>query len=88
MSSVFLEIKNLYKTFHSEDQTIDVLRGINLSIEKGDIFGIVGFSGAGKSTLISCLNRLEEPDSGSIKLGDVEITTLPKKELNLRRQKI
>jgi len=88
MSSAFLEIKNLYKTFHSEDQTIDVLRGINLSIEKGDIFGIVGFSGAGKSTLIRCLNRLEEPDSGSIKLGDVEITTLPKKELNLRRQKI
>jgi len=88
MSSAFLEIQNLYKTFHSEDQTIDVLRGINLSIEKGDIFGIVGFSGAGKSTLIRCLNRLEEPDSGSIKLGDVEITTLPKKELNLRRQKI
>jgi len=88
MSSAFLEIKNLYKTFHSEDQTIDVLRGINLSIEKGDIFGIVGFSGAGKSTLIRCLNRLEEPDSGSIKLGEVEITTLPKKELNLRRQKI
>ena len=88
MSSAFLEIKNLYKTFHSEDQTIDVLRGINLSIEKGDIFGIVGFSGAGKSTLIRCLNRLEEPDSGSIKLGDVEITTLPKKDLNLRRQKI
>lgn len=88
MSSAFLEIQNLYKTFYSEDQTIDVLRGINLSIEKGDIFGIVGFSGAGKSTLIRCLNRLEEPDSGSIRLGDVEITTLPKKELNLRRQKI
>jgi len=88
MSSSFLEIQNLYKTFHSEDQSIDVLRGVNLSIEKGDIFGIVGFSGAGKSTLIRCLNRLEEPDSGSIKLGDVEITTLPKKELNQRRQKI
>ena len=48
MSGAFLEIQNLYKTFHSEDQTIEVLRGINLSIEKGDIFGIVGFSGAGK----------------------------------------
>ena len=88
MSSAFLEIQNLYKTFHSEDQSIEVLRGINLSIEKGDIFGIVGFSGAGKSTLIRCLNRLEEPDSGSIRLGEIEITTLPKKELNLRRQKI
>ena len=88
MSSAFLEIQNLYKTFHSEDQSIEVLRGINLSIEKGDIFGIVGFSGAGKSTLIRCLNRLEEPDSGNIRLGEIEITTLPKKELNLRRQKI
>jgi len=88
MSSAFLEIQNLYKTFHSDDQSIEVLRGINLSIEKGDIFGIVGFSGAGKSTLIRCLNRLEEPDSGSIRLGEIEITTLPKKELNLRRQKI
>ena len=86
MGSAFLEIQHLYKTFHSKDQTIEVLRGINLTIKKGDIFGIIGFSGAGKSTLIRCINRLEEPDSGSIKLGEVEITTLRVSQMRLEKE--
>ncbi|MDR2070917.1 MAG: ATP-binding cassette domain-containing protein, partial [Treponema sp.] len=57
-------------------------------IGKGDIFGIVGFSGAGKTTLLRCLNRLETPDSGTISIGNVMITALERRELNLRRQKI
>ncbi|MCM1088886.1 MAG: ATP-binding cassette domain-containing protein [Muribaculaceae bacterium] len=88
MDEKFIEVKQLYKTFHTKKQDIEVLKGIDLSVGKGDIYGIVGFSGAGKSTLVRCINRLEEPDSGSIKIGDKEITALGKAELNKQRRKI
>jgi len=81
-------IHHLHKTYKTAKGTIPVLQDINLQIEKGDIFGIIGFSGAGKSTLIRCLNRLEEPDSGKIVIGDREVTNLSEKELRLARQKI
>ena len=84
----FIEIKDLHKTFADKDKSNLVLNGIDLSVEKGDIFGIVGFSGAGKSTLVRCINRLEEPDSGSVVIGGVDITALSKKELALERRKI
>ena len=61
MDEKFIEVKQLYKTFHTKKQDIEVLKGIDLSVGKGDIYGIVGFSGAGKSTLVRCINRLEEP---------------------------
>jgi D-methionine transport system ATP-binding protein len=64
------------------------LKGVNLEINRGDIFGVVGFSGAGKSTLIRCINRLEEPDGGEIKIGETEITKLSKQDLDEYRQKI
>ncbi|MDE6964974.1 MAG: ATP-binding cassette domain-containing protein, partial [Lachnospiraceae bacterium] len=88
MDEKFIEVKQLYKTFHTKKQNIEVLRGIDLSVGKGDIYGIVGFSGAGKSTLVRCINRLEEPDSGSVRIGDKEITSLGKAELNRQRRKI
>ena len=88
MDDKFIEVKQLYKTFHTKKQDIEVLRGIDLSVGKGDIYGIVGFSGAGKSTLVRCINRLEEPDSGSVRIGDKEITALGKAELNKQRRKI
>ena len=88
MDEKFIEVKQLYKTFHTQKQDIEVLRGIDLSVGKGDIYGIVGFSGAGKSTLVRCINRLEEPDSGSVRIGDKEITSLGKAELNRQRRKI
>ena len=47
-----------------------VLKGVDLNIAYGDIFGVIGFSGAGKSTLVRCINRLEEPDCGYIRVGD------------------
>ncbi|WP_245754744.1 methionine ABC transporter ATP-binding protein [Pelosinus propionicus] len=67
---------------------IVALENVNLQIQQGDIFGIIGFSGAGKSTLIRCLNRLEEPDSGKIVIAGQEITAMNKKELQLARRKI
>lgn len=84
----FIEIKSLQKTFQTPKETIHVLKGVDLEVKKGEIYGIVGFSGAGKSTLVRCINRLEEPDSGTVRIGDKMITSLNKKELNLQRSKI
>ncbi|WNC15946.1 ATP-binding cassette domain-containing protein [Brevibacillus brevis] len=81
-------IHNLCKTYKTAKGAVPVLQNIDLHIEKGDIFGIIGFSGAGKSTLIRCLNRLEEPDTGSIVIGDKVMTGLNERELRIARQKI
>lgn len=81
-------IKNLHKAYKTSKAEVTALENINLKIEKGDIFGIIGFSGAGKSTLIRCLNRLEEPDSGSIEIEGKVITELSEKELRQARRKI
>ncbi|MUT65126.1 methionine ABC transporter ATP-binding protein [Paenibacillus sp. NEAU-GSW1] len=83
-----ITISNLNKTYKSAGESIVALKNINLNIRKGEIFGIIGFSGAGKSTLIRCLNRLEEPDSGRIVIGETVITDLNEKELRLARRKI
>ncbi|MEK8129216.1 ATP-binding cassette domain-containing protein [Paenibacillus filicis] len=81
-------VNNLTKTFRNGQLTTTVLDRIHLRVEKGDIFGIIGFSGAGKSTLIRCLNRLEEPDTGRIEIGGSVITDLNERELRLARRKI
>jgi D-methionine transport system ATP-binding protein len=65
-----------------------VLRDIDLTIPQGDIFGIMGFSGAGKSTLLRCLNRLEEPESGSIRIGEHDVCSLSHEQLLVFRRKI
>ena len=57
-----LEIKNLKKKFGNKE----VLKGINLKVNKGDIIGVIGPSGCGKSTLLRCINLIEKPDSGEI----------------------
>ncbi len=88
MEEYFIEIKDLCKTFHNKKESVQVLKGINLEVKKGEIYGIVGFSGAGKSTLVRCINRLEEPDSGTVRIGDQMITSLGKKELDVQRSKI
>ncbi|MDO3676465.1 methionine ABC transporter ATP-binding protein [Paenibacillus ehimensis] len=81
-------IRNLSKSYRTSSGAFPALQNVSLQIEKGDIFGIIGFSGAGKSTLMRCLNRLEEPDSGSIEIEGTVITDLKGKELRLARQKI
>lgn len=87
-NNIFIEVKDLYKSFQVKDKKIEVLKGVDLEVNKGEIYGIVGFSGAGKSTLVRCINRLEEPDSGVVRIGDSIITSLGKKELNKERRKI
>jgi len=83
-----IRIKNLKKTYYTPQSSIEAVSDINLKIEKGDIFGIIGFSGAGKSTLIRCLNRLEEPDSGEILIGEKNISSMDDKQLRQARRKI
>ncbi len=77
-----IQIENLYKTFVSPSgEAHEVLKDINLTIEDGSIFGIIGQSGAGKSTLVRCLNLLEHPTSGRVVIDGRDITDLSGKEL-------
>ena len=78
-----IQIKNVKKTFNKTE----VLKGINIDIEKGEIFGIIGQSGAGKSTLLRCINGLESYDEGSIVVDDTLVDIRNKKVLrNLQRR--
>ena len=85
----YIEIKDLKKSFtNKKGEIIEVLKGIELNVEKGDIYGIIGYSGAGKSTLIRCINGLEKPDSGSVIIDERDITKLNEKQLMTLREKI
>jgi D-methionine transport system ATP-binding protein len=84
----YIEIKDLRKTFHNKGRNFEVLKGVNLEVHKGEIFGIVGFNGAGKSTLIRCLNRLETSDSGSITVDGQDVLAIAGDALDAYRQKI
>jgi len=83
-----IEIKNISKTFHQKKQSFKALDQVSLSIEKGDIVGIIGFSGAGKSTLIRTVNLLERPDEGQIIINGRDFTKLSSKQLAGERKKI
>lgn len=83
-----ITVKDVSKSFNTPTGKVEVLKDIHFKVEKGDIFGVIGFSGAGKSTLIRCLNGLEKPDSGNILIGENEITKLNRKELRSARKKI
>lgn len=83
-----IEISNLTKVYHTLHQDIVALEDVNLSVKRGEIFGIIGLSGAGKSTLIRCINMLEKPTRGTIAVDGQDISSLNKRELRLARQKI
>ena len=85
-----IELINLNKTFKSYNGKDDfvALNNVNLTIKKGDIYGIIGLSGAGKSTLIRCINMLEKPNSGKILIDGEDITAQNKKTLNQTRKKV
>ncbi|MDP4118103.1 MAG: ATP-binding cassette domain-containing protein [Bacillota bacterium] len=81
-------IKNISKTFEVSEKKIEAVQDVSLSINDGEIFGIIGFSGAGKSTLVRCINLLERPTSGTVEIDGRELTDISKKELRLSRKKI
>lgn len=85
---MLIRVENLSKVYKNNNEEVYALKNINLEINSGEIFSIIGLSGAGKSTLIRCLNRLEEPTEGKIFIDDTEITNLNKKDLRNIRSEI
>jgi len=83
-----IEINNLKKSYLINGNKTEALKGINLKIEKGQVFGIIGKSGAGKSTLLRCLNLLERPDGGAILVEGRDITKFNKNELREYRKNV
>lgn len=83
-----IEIKNLTKEFKVKGLDVKALDNINLSIDKGDIFGIIGMSGAGKSTLVRTINFLEKPTDGQVLIDGVDLALLSEKELRKKRSDI
>ncbi|MBP5607659.1 MAG: ATP-binding cassette domain-containing protein [Lachnospiraceae bacterium] len=83
-----IEIRDLTKRFQVKEHTVTALDHINLSVEKGDIFGIIGMSGAGKSTLVRSINYLETPSEGQVLIDGVDLATLNDKELRKKRSEI
>ncbi|MDU6904205.1 MAG: methionine ABC transporter ATP-binding protein, partial [Veillonella sp.] len=83
-----IAIRNVTKEFDVNKQKVNALSDVNFTIEKGDIFGIIGFSGAGKSTLLRMINALEVPTSGHVEIDGVNINGLSFSELRKVRKRI
>ena len=83
-----IELKHICKTFDSGGGEVEALKDVSLTIEKGEIYGIIGMSGAGKSTLVRCMNLLERPTSGEIWVNGQELEKMTPKELRRARGEI
>jgi len=83
-----IQLENISKTFGTGSGEVHAVHEVSLSIEKGEIFGIIGFSGAGKSTLVRCINLLEIPTSGTVTVDGQVLTGLPPKALRAARKRI
>lgn len=79
-----IQINDLYKSYNNEE----ILKNINLSIKKGEIYGLIGQSGAGKSTLLRCINGLEKFDSGNLSINETSLLSITEKDLRVFRKKI
>lgn len=86
MSSIL--IQDVSKTFETKDGSVQALNNVSLSIETGDIYGIIGMSGAGKSTLVRCMNFLEVPSEGKVLIDGKSLSEFSPKELRKEREKI
>ncbi len=83
-----IELKNIVKDFGTGEAQVHALHGITLTVQDGEIFGIIGLSGAGKSTLVRCINLLERPTSGTVTVDGRELTAMSRKELLQVRRSI
>ncbi len=84
-----IAVKNVSRTFCTADNnTVEALKNVSLTIEDGDIYGIIGMSGAGKSTLIRCINMLERPDDGTVEIDGCDLRSLNEAKLRDIRRKI
>ena len=83
-----IQLSHIEKTYDSPSGPVKALKGIDLTIERGEIFGIIGLSGAGKSTLIRCINMLERPTAGKVIVDGQDMTAMSEKELRKARKNI
>ena len=83
-----IQLKNLTKTFGDGSNQVAALKHVDITVNKGEIFGIIGLSGAGKSTLVRCINLLERPDEGQVLFHGTDLMTVNEKELRQQRKKI
>ena len=83
-----IELKNISKTFETSDGNVHALKDVNLTINDGEIYGIIGMSGAGKSTLVRCINMLERPTNGEVIINGENIGKLSDKQLRSKRRKM
>ncbi len=83
-----IELQHIDKVYHTASGDLHALKDINLTINEGEIFGIIGLSGAGKSTLVRCINMLEKPTSGKVMVDGQEMTALGEELLRKARQNI
>ena len=83
-----IKVEHTNKTFSGKYGEVHALQDVSIHVEKGDIYGIIGFSGAGKSTLLRLVNGLETPDSGTVMVHDQDLGSLKKAELRKLRRKI
>ncbi|MBR1561266.1 MAG: ATP-binding cassette domain-containing protein [Clostridia bacterium] len=83
-----IELRNLSKRFVTADGPVEALNNVNLTVNDGDIYGIIGMSGAGKSTLVRCINMLERPTEGSVLLDGRDLGALDKKEMQAVRRQV
>jgi D-methionine transport system ATP-binding protein len=86
--SILIELRHIVKDFGTGDAAVHALRDISLTVEDGEIFGIIGLSGAGKSTLVRCINLLERPTSGSVIVDGRDLTSMTDRELRTARKSI
>jgi D-methionine transport system ATP-binding protein len=82
-----IELHNISKTFQGKYR-VEAVKEVSLTVEEGEIFGVIGFSGAGKSTLVRCINLLERPEAGEVLIKGRDLTRLRGRELRLSRQDI
>lgn len=83
-----IELNQIVKRYHTKNKDVLAVDHVDLNIESGSIFGVIGFSGAGKSTLIRMFNNLESPTSGDVIIDGDNISKLSKSELRKKRQKV
>ena len=88
MGKPIIELKGITKTFGTGDGAVTALKDVSLTIDEGEIFGVIGLSGAGKSTLVRCINLLEKPTAGTVIVNGKELTKLSEKELRQERRSI
>lgn len=83
-----IELKDISVNFHNGEQEVDAVQHVDLSIQKGDVYGVIGYSGAGKSTLVRVINLLQRPTEGTVTVNGQEILTLKPNELRQARKKV